>query len=248
MVEYNSNCYHLSNYSTNLRELGNSNTSVPVRMSKSNISTSNKVWKVPKVCYFPLAGKSVNFKFDSKFTVFPRIVPLHSRTTIFSSRSHCPPPQLNHQSAGYWNLPQSAICFENRVGGLCCRRYFIFICRVVTPSMDGNLLALADIFWIQGHEMTRHSADGSFDIGMRRFRALFGISHVACAYVWKLLQERHPAGSEPRHMLYALLFLRVYETEHVHSCISDRDEKTFRKHSWMYVYLIAVQLNVVRPF
>jgi len=81
---------------------------------------------------------------------------------------------------------------------------------------------------------------------LRRFRALFGLSPTACAVVWRSLGTRKPIKSRPEHLLYALMLLKLYGTEHEHHAITGRDEKTFRKYSWSWVCLLALHLNVVR--
>ena len=49
----------------------------------------------------------------------------------------------------------------------------------------------------------------------RKFRSLFGCSSKHCSQLWYLLRDNLPTGSEPKHLLCALLFLKVYGTEHV---------------------------------
>lgn len=48
-----------------------------------------------------------------------------------------------------------------------------------------------------------------------------------------------PLSSRPVHLLWALLFLKVYGSEHTHRMIANVDEKTFRKWSWCFVHLLS---------
>ena len=41
------------------------------------------------------------------------------------------------------------------------------------------------------------------------------------------------------HLLWALLFLKRYDTEHTNHSITGADEKTFRKWVWIFVDMLA---------
>lgn len=73
----------------------------------------------------------------------------------------------------------------------------------------------------------------------RRFRSFFGTSPIICSSLWGLLAGSRPAYSQPKHLLWALMFLRLYNTEHIHARLAGVDEKTFRKWSWAFVREIA---------
>jgi hypothetical protein len=92
---------------------------------------------------------------------------------------------------------------------------------------------LANRFWQAGHEIISNgSSNGSHAIGMRRFKSNFGVCHRACAYVWQAVgDDKRPPGNQLVHLLYALLFLKIYNTEHQFKAITGRDEKTFRKYA-----------------
>ena len=79
----------------------------------------------------------------------------------------------------------------------------------------------------------------------RRFRSLFGCSPLHCFQLWSLIED-HPPGSEPKNLLYALLLLKVYSSEHVHRAIIGNKSvcgKAFRKWSCTYIKLLS-ELNV----
>ena len=122
-------------------------------------------------------------------------------------------------------------------------------CKFTTAYYICNTYAMnANSFWAAGCNITRHDMSQSIHVGLRRFRENFGISPKICETVWNSLadQDLHPHGALPIHMLCALLFLKLYESEHINRSLAGLDEKTFRKWQWLYVDLIALKLYVVR--
>lgn len=71
----------------------------------------------------------------------------------------------------------------------------------------------------------------------RRFRAFFGTSPTVCSQIWGLLT--HPPRAQAVHLLFGMLFLKVYSTEHIHASLCEVDERTFRHWSWIYIEKIA---------
>ena len=88
-------------------------------------------------------------------------------------------------------------------------------------------------------EIFRRQLGNSEVIVKRRFRGLFGISVDVCVQVWNLLGKRIPEASHPRHLLWALLFLKSYANETVISAMTGSDEKTQRLWIWQFVRAIA---------
>ena len=72
-------------------------------------------------------------------------------------------------------------------------------------------------------------------------RSFFGAPVVVIATLWnRLIPLIDMSGSKPKHLLWALVFLKVYSTTMVHCRIVGwPDAKTFRKWSWYFVELIA---------
>jgi len=107
--------------------------------------------------------------------------------------------------------------------------------------------SLANQFWTIGHGLLSNGrSDGSSHIAMRRFKSNFGVCHRACAYIWDTVGEANrPSESQLIHLLYALLFLKLYNTEHQFKAITGRDEKTFRKYAWRWAHLLAYYLDVI---
>ena len=77
----------------------------------------------------------------------------------------------------------------------------------------------------------------------RKFRAFFGVSVSIAADVWAVLPYR--AYGEVKYLLWALMFLKIYETEQIHATLAGCDEKSFRKWSKTYIYLLA-DISTVR--
>lgn len=100
-----------------------------------------------------------------------------------------------------------------------------------------------NLFWIQGLEYTNHSSCGSRIVGLRKFRSFFGCSPEVCEKLWNNLRDK-PGDSSPKHLLWALLFLKCYNIGSVNASLVNVDEKTFRKWSWCFIELLS-QLDLV---
>ncbi|KAI0556617.1 hypothetical protein FGB62_352g06 [Gracilaria domingensis] len=79
---------------------------------------------------------------------------------------------------------------------------------------------------------------------VRRFRSIFGVSTDLVLNLWLLAKNSLPDGREIKHLLWALMFLKLYNTEHTNAAICGVDEKTFRKWSFAVVRSIST-LNLV---
>jgi len=92
---------------------------------------------------------------------------------------------------------------------------------------------------------------GSSKAVHRRFVAHFGAAPNEVSVVWKELAKSGwldfsgTRGAEPKHFLYALLFLKNYSVEEIHSCMAGCCEITFRKWAWFFAEGIA---NLDRRF
>eukprot|EP00171_Calliarthron_tuberculosum_P007915 IDg7915t1 len=99
---------------------------------------------------------------------------------------------------------------------------------------------IGDLVFRKAHGVRRQ-------VRLRRFRALFGLQPNVIARVWVLLSDKVPRNAQPRHLMWALLFLKVYATEHVNRMLTGADEKPFRKWAWCFVKLIS-GLQLTAPF
>jgi hypothetical protein len=104
--------------------------------------------------------------------------------------------------------------------------------------------ALLSHLWTEADGILRQryrTTGGTRD--QRRFISLFGIAPELVAHVWTGVD----VGVEPTtpvHLLWALMFLKIYSNETVHATLAGADEKTFRKWSWFWVSKLANLQNV----
>jgi hypothetical protein len=72
---------------------------------------------------------------------------------------------------------------------------------------------------------------------LRRFKAFFGMKPARASEVWSLLIGHNlmPPKAQPMHLLWALLFLKLYGTEDVNAGMIGHDESTIRKWVWLLV-------------
>ena len=80
-------------------------------------------------------------------------------------------------------------------------------------------MASAETFWRLGHNITRHDMDGSIALGYRKFRSFFGASPSVCAAAYDKLSHVRPVKSRPEHLLWTLLHLKHYATEHISAAL-----------------------------
>jgi len=86
----------------------------------------------------------------------------------------------------------------------------------------------------------------------RHFREFFGTSLVVGKKVWELLERDYllPEGSDPKHLLWALQFMKVYPNQGPGCAVVGAshgavDPKTHHKWVWAFMYAIAELLDVV---
>jgi len=81
---------------------------------------------------------------------------------------------------------------------------------------------------------------------LEEFKAHFGSTPLVCSIVWKLLNkyELQPPGGCAFHMLWALLFMKIYSNQLVLAKMVGADPKTFGKWSCLFVNAI----HKLQPF
>ena len=82
----------------------------------------------------------------------------------------------------------------------------------------------------------------------RTFRALFGTSADVCSILWDYcaVHKRRPKrGMKPKHLLWALHFLKSYGTEDVLAQWADTTRKTWRKWVWIVLRIVRKYKNQV---
>jgi hypothetical protein len=70
-----------------------------------------------------------------------------------------------------------------------------------------------------------------------RFGLLFGVTPDLSSELWTLLSSETTMDSyaKPKHLLWALMLMKIYATEAVLSVLAGCDEKTFRKWAWTFI-------------
>jgi hypothetical protein len=107
-------------------------------------------------------------------------------------------------------------------------------CETLSFTMDQP----PHVFEQLGSELMQRDSGRQTRTGDRRFRSTFGTTAVVCCRLWHLLQpvQTMQQGASPRHLLWALMLLKIYSTESVLSTMAQGvDEKTFRKWAWMFI-------------
>jgi hypothetical protein len=109
----------------------------------------------------------------------------------------------------------------------------------------------AETFFFEGRLVMGHrNKHRSADVEDRRFRSTFGTTAVICAILLDMLSpnEKMPNGVKCCHLLWALMFMKLYASENVLCGMAKCDEKTFRKWSWIFVSALAgLAPDIVSP-
>ena len=81
----------------------------------------------------------------------------------------------------------------------------------------------------------------------KQFVSLFGCSSQIVSILCKRCYATLPVDTRPKHLLGALVFLKLYESEAVHASIVGATSKTF--HIWSWAVVDAIQkLQIVSYF
>ena len=78
------------------------------------------------------------------------------------------------------------------------------------------------------------------------FCLFFGTSPKTCASLWKICN--FPSKSRPKHLMWALMFLKSYDTENKLSSLAGVSLKTFQKWIWLIIDEIAKVMHKVVSF
>jgi hypothetical protein len=76
---------------------------------------------------------------------------------------------------------------------------------------------------------------------IRDWKALFGCSLLICDMIWGTLEKQVllPLKTEPVHLLWVILLLKMYGTETVCGSLVGTTAKTYRDHVWPLVEAIS---------
>lgn len=94
-------------------------------------------------------------------------------------------------------------------------------------------------FVLLGNRYTSSSLTRSAQVALRRFKSHFGVTPTVCSIIWGKIKYDLPHGGEPKHLLWALLFLKQYSDENARRSILKSDEKTIRKWTWKFVEVLS---------
>ena len=99
-----------------------------------------------------------------------------------------------------------------------------------------ELVAKETICWPESRKWNARDKD-------RRFRSCFGASSKIVAILWNKIIANNgqiESGGKPKHLLWALVHLKVYSTEEIHCAIVGwPSTKSFSKWAWYSVQRIA---------
>jgi hypothetical protein len=110
------------------------------------------------------------------------------------------------------------------------------------PRHDGKRLNLsAQDFFEIGMKQILNQQVGAHESSRRKFVSTFGTDPIVVAVLWKLLSAQTPyiQGCKPQHLLWALMFMKLYSKETVLAVLSGSSEKTLRKWVWYFLRQIS---------
>jgi len=116
------------------------------------------------------------------------------------------------------------------------------------PRVCPARLIQPDEFIRHGEVILRRTEIIHGEVFKRRWKATFGASPEVISKLWYLCDPVNhlPNGVEPVHILWAMLFLKLYMSESVHAqMVGGVDEKTFRKWSGLFIDLMSYQESKV---
>ena len=76
----------------------------------------------------------------------------------------------------------------------------------------------------------------------RRVRSYFRTSPSICVKIWEKIDPYNAieyGRVEFKHLLWALMFMKIYSSENILASLAGCDEKTFRKWVWIFIHEIA---------
>ena len=79
---------------------------------------------------------------------------------------------------------------------------------------------------------------------LRRFREYYGVNASVISMVWQKIHATHwftknRIKGDLNHLLLAFSYLQQYQTESINAKDVEKDEKTWRKWTWLYIEAIG---------
>ena len=96
-----------------------------------------------------------------------------------------------------------------------------------------------------GQQLEGYTISTSNKIKRHRFVSFFGIDALIVSILWSMLVDAEDEimvrvdSVKPVYLLWALLFLKCYNTNTRNAAITGVDEKTFRHWSWILIEAMA---------
>jgi hypothetical protein len=101
----------------------------------------------------------------------------------------------------------------------------------------------------EARRLLKSNANLGAGVPDRDFRSHFGVSPTVCFMIWEKCKSSFLVHNVlPRHLLWALMFLKIYATEDVLSTIAAVSRKTYRFWTWIVLMIIAKKKNDVVSF
>ena len=101
----------------------------------------------------------------------------------------------------------------------------------------------SESFLLMGNAIASRLGKSSSSTAIVRFRSYFGISPLVCSMLWDLLRsfrQTLPRTVSANHLLWALCFLKTYQSYYVlSSLVGGVDEKTYKEWVWKFVVAIS---------
>jgi hypothetical protein len=81
----------------------------------------------------------------------------------------------------------------------------------------------------------------SNDAERRFFKSAYGSSPEVCSHTWEYLNHYNviPEKAVPKHLLWAMIFIKSYASEGFLSALVGTTEKTYRKWIWLMLQSIS---------
>lgn len=89
-----------------------------------------------------------------------------------------------------------------------------------------------------GGVLLRHRLNPNSLEDLRNFRSHFGVAPVTCVGLWIRIQQALPPNATPYHLLWTLLYMKVYASEFTLSGMARKTRTTYRK--WVKVVMKSI--------
>ncbi len=76
-------------------------------------------------------------------------------------------------------------------------------------------------------------------VKVRRFLTLFEVTPKGCAIILRKILPDPPSRAHLKHLLWSLLFLKDYSSEHVNPALTYVIKKEYRLRVWKFIKLIS---------